>query len=230
MDSRIIKIIAVISMLIDHIGAHLFPEQTWLRAIGRIAFPLFCFLIAYGCIKTRNINKFFLRLFIFAFISQILIFLARWEISFGWLNVFFTLASGVLCIILLQLIIKHNKKDFLPLIIIGSLVAILVIFTFAETFRFDYGIPGILLIILFFFSLERFEKNWKLLTLPILTLFNLLMFIIGHFPTQWYSMLAILFLLGFKDRKLKISKWERWAFYIFYPLHIIILILISRFI
>ena len=70
MSSFVLKLIAIITMLIDHIGAVLYPEIRWLRLIGRIAFPIFAYLVAEGFYKTSDIKKYLKRLFIFALVSD----------------------------------------------------------------------------------------------------------------------------------------------------------------
>lgn len=54
LNSLHLKLLAVVTMLIDHMGFTLFPHAVWMRAVGRLAFPIFCFLIAEGCAHTRD--------------------------------------------------------------------------------------------------------------------------------------------------------------------------------
>jgi len=70
MNRNHLKLIACMSMLIDHIGYVLFPEAELLRIIGRIAMPIFAFFIGEGCLHTRDRKKYFLRLFVLALICQ----------------------------------------------------------------------------------------------------------------------------------------------------------------
>ena len=71
MSSFILKLIAMVTMFIDHLGDTCFKQVTAMNVIGRIAFPIFAFQISEGYIHTKNLTKYFLRLFLFAFISQI---------------------------------------------------------------------------------------------------------------------------------------------------------------
>ncbi|MGG4550707.1 TraX family protein, partial [Paenibacillus humicus] len=90
-----IKIIAMLTMLIDHVGVVFFPNQIIFTIIGRLAFPLFCYGIANGFITTGNFNNYLLRLSMLAVISQIPYYFL---FKNHYLNVCFTLAFGLLII------------------------------------------------------------------------------------------------------------------------------------
>ena len=69
-DTGLLKIIAFVTMAIDHIGYVFFPQYMWLRVIGRLAFPIFAYCLALGCVYTKNPKKYALRLLAFALVSQ----------------------------------------------------------------------------------------------------------------------------------------------------------------
>ena len=104
-----IKIIAVLAMIIDHTGA-VFDLHSGYRVVGRLAFPLFAFLIAEGYKHTTNIRKYLLRLGLFAFISEIPYDLAFNQVQgypmtvdfLNGTNIFYTLFLGLLCAFLLD--------------------------------------------------------------------------------------------------------------------------------
>jgi len=102
MTNTNLKIIAIISMLIDHVGAVLFPEVLALRIIGRLAFPIFCFLIVEGYFHTKDLKKYITRLGIFAIIAEVPFDLAFHDtiLEFTYQNVFFTLAIGLVAVYL----------------------------------------------------------------------------------------------------------------------------------
>lgn len=106
MSSFVLKLIAVFSMTVDHIGYLFFPEHLFFRVIGRIAFPIYAFLIAEGYRKTSDRGRYAARLLIFAVLSEIpfdLVFsdaatLTGRLLDFSRQNVFFTLAAGFLAV------------------------------------------------------------------------------------------------------------------------------------
>ena len=71
MTSFQIKLLAIITMVIDHVGLFFFPHLQIFHIIGRLAFPLFAWLIAKGAKYTENINHYLFRLFVFALLSQV---------------------------------------------------------------------------------------------------------------------------------------------------------------
>ena len=237
-----LKWIAIITMLIDHIGAAileigLLPKVAnavlagnsfdyvmadyhfWyrfdsiLRAIGRLAFPIFCFLLVEGFLHTKNVKKYALRLGLFALISEIPFDLAfnqnLLEISYQ--NVFFTLLIG-----LLVLIGQKYFEETLPphiswLRFIVALTGILL----AQFLRTDYDAFGILLIVL----LYEFRNLPKLrcITGAILMLFNS--------TTGCLAFLLLWFYNGERGKQL-----PKYFFYAFYPAHLLVLWLVRMFI
>jgi hypothetical protein len=202
-------------MLIDHIGYILLEDNETFRIIGRLSFPLFAFIIAFSATKTRSLPKYMLRLFIFAIISQLGQFFVWYP-----LNVFFTLGFGVLCIYCLN--IKYK--------ILGTLFCIMVFIAATMLPLWEnYGSVGVLLIVLFYLAIRYAPKYHKLFALPSLAVFNVLLSLISDWGLQWWSCLSFVFILLFNERKVKSSQIEKWAFYVFYPLHLLVLYSISYF-
>lgn len=141
MSSFVIKLIAIITMLCDHSGDAILGRFSFLNVIGRIAFPLFCFQIVIGYKHTKNVNKYFLRLFLFGIISQIpfSLFTYLYLGRFDMLNVFFTLAIGLLAIYVLD-VFPIKYKAF-------ALIIDIVLMILAEFAQTDYGWFGVCLII-----------------------------------------------------------------------------------
>ena len=95
MTSFILKIIAMATMVVDHFGDVYFKQISWMNLIGRIAFPIFAFQVSEGYLHTKNLKKYFLRLFLFALVSQ-LPFMLFYSLYINTpdkitLNIFFTL-------------------------------------------------------------------------------------------------------------------------------------------
>ncbi len=146
-DGFQLKLIAIITMTIDHIGAICFPyDMTW-RMIGRLSFPIFCFLIVEGATHTRDIIKYVVRLLLFAIISEVVFdyaFFGNWIVLSNQ-NIFFTLAIGVIAIMCMQ-----NIK-YIP-ISVGAIVALIFLADFLGS---DYGSGGVLLIVLIYLHREK---------------------------------------------------------------------------
>lgn len=207
-----LKCIAVISMAIDHIGAVLFPQAVFLRIIGRLAFPIFCFQVVEGFLHTRDARRYLLRLGIFAAVSEIpydLAFHGR-LVDLSAQNVFFTLALGVLMMVLLR------AERSIPLQILAALSVMLG----ASLLHTDYGGKGILLILAYYLFRER-----KALRLSTGAGWNLMYGLIYGFQcVQCYGVLATPLLAlynGGQGRKVK------YFFYLFYPAHLLVLYAIA---
>lgn len=228
-----LKIIALVSMLIDHTGVILSMNSysTVLRLIGRIAFPIFAFLVAEGCFYTKNIKNYMLRLFIFGVISQLPFILFTGNINnfFTHLNIFFTLGLGVLCIYSYNVFnTKINRELLKRLMIVCSCYFILIT---AESLNTDYGAFGVFLIYCLYLCKNSSVTLFKL---KIRQLFVLSIFILLCYPpiTQYgrymfiggsISLLPIILYNGNKGKSFK------WLFYVFYPLHLIILVLVRHY-
>lgn len=238
MSTFALKMIAIIIMLIDHIGAIFIPSDTVLclvfRSIGRLAFPIFCFLIVEGFYHTKNVKKYLIRLGIFALISEIpfdLAFYREWHgtdvnlsnidsttISNFMLhqNVFFTLFFGLLLITIMNKVEKKFQKQ----IILNNLINGLVTIAFciiAAVLKVDYGYYGILLITAFYL----FRGNKVLVTLAI---FLVLGYLLNDIFSGFFATLSMAFIAFYNEKK---GKDIKYLFYIFYPAHLLILYLIS---
>ena len=161
----VLKILAIVTMTIDHIGAIFFPSLDFLRIIGRIAFPLFCYLLVLGVESTHSIKNYFIRLVAFAFISQIPFFLALDYDPLS-LNIFFTLAAGIS-------------------ILVQPTLALIPIFL-SLLIDMDYGAYGFVLIA----CLSLVRKNLKLGVIA-----TGLLHILTVFTLQIYALLALPFIL-----------------------------------
>jgi hypothetical protein len=158
-----IKLIAITAMVIDHVGLFFFPQILLLRIIGRLAFPLFAWLIANGAYYSKSINIYLIRLFIFAVIAQIPFFLVNRliEPSFWELNVLFTLFLGLAAIVLM----RKSRSRFIAVLVV--LISALL----AGILNTDYGALGVLAIIVFYVYFKDM-KRMIILQVYLFTLFS----------------------------------------------------------
>jgi len=221
-----IKLIAILTMIIDHIGLFFFPDIVAFRLIGRISFPLFAWLIANGAYHTKNSDLYLKRLFILACISQIPFTVANVLIGhhLWFFNVVFTLSLGLAAIIF----INKTKDDLAKILIISSAVGV------AYIFNTDYSFVGVLSIICFYY----FYKSpwWTLILQSIIFSLPLVLYALKSFFYQGFvhlepvhfiywlgvltSLSCIYYYNGREGRKAK------YLFYLFYPLQYIIIIIL----
>lgn len=151
-----LKIIALVSMIIDHATAVFVNYYDYEvlynmgRCIGRLAFPLYCFLLVEGFCYTRNVKKYCVRLFLFAIISEVpfdLVFFRR-VIYMGHQNVFFTLLLGILLIWNMDRILKKKNSNWIGNVL--NVIGAIVVYVLSSYIYSDYGVYGVLLIALFY--------------------------------------------------------------------------------
>lgn len=212
-----LKIIACITMLVDHIGAVFVPGNHLLRVIGRIAFPIYCFLLAEGAHYTKNPWKYGLRLFIGMLLSEIPFDLAlKNGLTWRSQSVMVTLLLGFLAVEAIQLL----KYDILKLAV--AVVACVL----AEVFRTDYGGFGVLLIILFSQTRGRLWLQTILLALVCWMMNSYRLQIRGYgIPIEIFAVAAMIPIALYSGKKGTANKAIQWAFYLFYPVHLTIIYL-----
>lgn len=208
-------------MLMDHITAtllHIAPHpacENYLRMPGRIAIPLFAFLIAYAYEKfSSNRVHYALRLWLFAVISE-----PAYIILFGKSgNAMFPLALGVTSLLLLDGL-KDGWKHFAPLISIGIVVAFTLLLN-------DVSVASICVLVVLFRSAIKQEK-WLLWSLPIASTIALC----NRWEWQFLIMvpISILFVVAafYVPCRAPILRVNKWIWYAFYPAHLLILVGIS---
>lgn len=206
-----LKVIACITMLLDHLGAY-FSGGYELRIIGRLAFPIYCFLLAEGMKHTRNPKRYGIRLLIGAVISEIAYDLLKAD-ALSWENqsVMVTLLLGFLMILWM----RRTKMHLIPL---------LVCFFGAEICRSDYGGWGIALIWLFAITgdLPMAKQIQTAGMAAIVLLMGSFSIPIGpiRVPIQLFGVLSMIPIALYSGQKSTGSKLLQWGFYLFYPLHL----------
>lgn len=211
LSSTSLKLIAVVTMLVDHIGMLFFPKELLFRVIGRMSFPIFAFLIAEGFEKTSNERNYLFRLLALAVISQIPydFFIRASGVSSVPLNIFFTLSAGLLSLIALKRL-PHIYS-------IPVIAFILLISKFAS---FDYGVYGVLTVLASsLFIRYRTAGAISLFSLPLFR--TILEFFWGTLTVQLYAMLTVPILMLYNGEYGR--RFPRLFFYGFYPVHLFVL-------
>jgi len=219
MNRNMLKIIAVITMLIDHIGYFLMDNNIIMRIIGRLAFPIFAFFIAEGMKYTRSRKRYILTLLIFALVSQIPY---GFLCGFYKLNILFTF---IIAIILILLIENYNKTPLFS----TAFFTLITLVTFIAGFFgvIDYGIFGVGLVLVFYFIKNGWLKY--LLSagvLILLVLFQILVYGVNAYNIiGLFALVSLLVLLLYNGQKGRVNL--KYLFYIFYPLHLIVILCIG---
>lgn len=219
-----LKVLAVISMLIDHTGAFIvrqYPQvplftilgrtitlYKLMRTMGRIAFPLFAFLLVEGFLHTRDRLRYALRLGAFALLSEPAFDLVHCGklLELSSQNVFITLFLGVLGLWALE---RFRGKGWQQLLCLLGLYAVALIA------RCDYGVTGYGFVLLLYLLREK----------PILRA------IVGsgYLSSTWKAGLAFLPIAFYNGKRGFIRRrWLQYAFYLVYPVHLLILYWIKR--
>ena len=222
-----LKLIAICTMLIDHMGYTLFPGVMWLRCIGRIAFPIFCFLVAEGCVYTRDRKKYALRLLAFAVLSEIPFNL----MTGGWVwnpydqNVLWTLLAGALVCWLMDWALK--KRTASAFLLTGAVMV--AVFYLLELVNTDYGGWGMLLVAMFY-GVRRAPYGLTV-KMPVqavgLVFFSIAL--MGGVSIELWSLLSLVPIWLYNGQRGFSNRAVQYGFYAFYPVHILILSLIAMY-
>lgn len=215
-----LKMVAMLAMLADHIGLCLLPEFKILRAVGRLAFPIFAYMIAEGCRYTRRRGLYLARLTVLAAGCQTVyaVFGGGWH-----LNILITFSMAIATIYAIDGHIKHRTPRSL-LVMIAVLAGLVfvecvapVLFE-AQGFHPDYGALGVMLPIVIYFARNKWEKL-------LFTAVILLAMAWGAGGVQWWGLLAIPLLALYNQQRGRLNL--KYVFYIFYPAHLAVIYLIQ---
>ena len=202
------KILAMVLMVVDHVGLFFFPDMAIFRIIGRLSFPLFAFGIAYGYTKTKNVIKYGERLLLLALISQPIFFLLFHN---GTLNICFTLFIGLMAIF----IFDKQKKAWL------KFLSLLLLLLLSYWLKVEYGAYGVLMILFFYI----FRNNTYLSLIQSLLTFAFVLTKSGSI-LQIFAIPAFFFIQYFQQFNFKINRVVQ---YVFYPAHLLIIYIILSF-
>lgn len=230
-----LHILAMVFMLFDHLWATFIPGNQWLTCVGRLAFPIFAFLIVEGYFYTSSLRRYMLRLFLLALISEIP-FNLMYSSSLAYpyhQNVIWTLLLGLGFIHLNELTALKGKMWLR--ILVGCITVIVGFFTGLLTMVDYYGV-GVVTILTFYFLRKR---RWWCLLGQIVVLYYLNVEILSGFyfevtvmgntiriVQQGLALFALIPIWMYRGRKGHNSKLFQYACYGFYPIHMLILYLI----
>lgn len=223
LDGGTLKLIAAALMLIDHVGAILLPETVILRCIGRLAFPIFAFFIAMGYAHTRSFGRYLLRMAIWAAVSEI-----PFNLEFG--HFFVPGRQNVLwtfCLALLTLRgLEELRRETGGARYLGCGAALAAGFAAGELLRVDYGGWGVLSVALFYLCRQgRYARPGLLVGMLVLNglcIGSMKTAVFGiQVPIQIFAVAALPLLWLYNGRPG--AKGWRWAFYVFYPAHLLVL-------
>ena len=211
-----LKLLAALTMLLDHVGVLLFPQVLLLRVIGRISYPVFAFMIAEGCHYTRNKLRYFLMIFGLGVSCQLVYYFVSGD---TYLNILLTFSFSVLLIFLLQRVqaATNWKQQFWCSVAfaLGVFAAI----GADQLLTIDYGFWGIMTPV--FASLPQ-GKTKTGSKLPVLMMaLGLLLLAADMKDIQYYALLAVPLLLLYSGQRGKTNL--KYFFYIFYPVHLVVL-------
>lgn len=234
--SAVLHILAMFFMLMDHLWSTLLPTQRWMTGVGRIAFPIFAFLIVEGFLHTSNIKRYMLRIFLFACISEI-----PFNLIYGGTFIY-PVHQNVLWTFLISLFCLYSLKEAssianIVLRILASIGIIFLGFLLGTVLLCDFYGPGILTVLTFY--LFR-RNNWisRLGQLVILYWINFELLgglcyqitILGYqleIVEQGIAILALIPIWLYNGEKGYSSKFFQYFCYAFYPLHCVILYFIA---
>ena len=236
-----LKLIALVSMTIDHIGVGLFSDVTWLRIVGRLAFPIFAYMIAEGCGHTRHKVRYLGLIAGEAAICQVVFWLVKRELTF---SILFTFSFSIALIFTLQ---KASEKktpfwrtvfafEIMAVFFVSTVLPVLV-FPSGHRFSVDYDFFGVMLPLIVFCMPTRPMKlvgaGVGLICVALFHPLTSLLPYIVHSPglvtfgylcrqtflsVQWFALFALLPLAFYGGERGKAKL--KYLFYVYYPLHL----------
>lgn len=229
MNMKALKIIGLVTMTLDHVGVWLVPPGTFnlvLRCLGRIAFPLFAFMIAEGCRHTRDVKKYWLRLLLASVAIEAALgvyFLVSGD-DWMWENdIFLSLFLGLSALLLAK------SKKWWPRFFVLPLLAL------AYALKISYGVFGILFILLFGLLPTRPLQLLGAVVLlaacaefPVYALLGTASPFAGRIYGQWFEWFALLAFVPLFLYDGKRGNYSKWFFYAYYPAHLGIIVLIGE--
>ena len=221
-----LQIIAMVTMLIDHMGIVFFPELPLLRIIGRLAFPIFAFFIAEGCERTHHFPRYICRMALFAVLSEV-----PYDLVHGgwWVpeeqNVLWTFLLAMLCIYVWK---KLSARRETAVGIALSVLSAVAAFVLGEILHTDYGGFGVLVVLLFWICRDQPWRHsgellgqgliyFRLTAIELVETGDLVM------PLQGFAVFAMPFLWLYDGTQGPHNKVIQYVCYAFYPVHLAVI-------
>jgi len=233
-DTNLIKLVAMVTMLVDHLGAMVFPEYRVMRIIGRIAFPIYAYCIAVGCVYTRNIGRYMQRLVVLALIAQPLyVYVMEHTVP---MMTYVSFADQPLKAVWYYYLYSWKDPSILLTLVIGVaaiwalrerkiwLLLLILITVYMHDSFYDYGVRGVILMVLMY----AFINRWYI-SLPVVAGYMVYWGLSGYmynvlgvtFGIQAFALMALPFIYIPMHTGLKLNKW---VFYAYYPAHLLVVL------
>lgn len=220
LNNNQLKIIALIAMSCDHVGKQLFPEVAILQIIGRLAFPIFAYMIAEGCVYTKNLKKYFGMTASVAILCQVIYFVAMKSL---YMCVMVTFSLSIVLIAIIKEAQKRKSALWwclfsVAVVVTFFLCTILPNLPTGTDYYVDYGMLGVMMPVVIYVYKDRVAK---------LAVTSLMLVLLGQYlgGIQWLGLLAVPLLALYNGKRGKLRL--KYLFYVYYPVHLGAIYLIS---
>lgn len=230
MTGNQLKILALLTMTIDHIGVVLLPQYPILRIIGRLAYPIFAYMIAEGCYYTRNKKRYLGGIVLLGLACQIVFYAAMGSLEQSILTTF---ALGIIVVYALQLV--DERRDALSVLALAGALALAAFACFGiprllshTDYAIDYGFTGVLLPAIcympriIFAKKDDSKRRWITLAFCAVGLVLVTLETSPSFQMiQIWSLLALVLLALYNGKR---GTWRmKYLFYVYYPAHLVVI-------
>ena len=229
LSGNVLKILGAIFMVIDHVGLMFFPYVKVLRIIGRLAYPIFAFMIAEGCYYTKNKVRYFLNIFILGAVCQLVYYFYDGQL---YMSILITFSLSILVIYAMQFMketLFSNKGLLIKSLSIAIFaLSIVALYFLNEFLEIDYGFWGSLapaFAIILRKPQNCNSKLWDVIDNNVSRVLafglGLLLLALNNSSIQIYSLLCLPILLLYSGKRGKLKM--KYFFYFFYPIHLLVL-------
>lgn len=221
MSANVLKMIALVAMTIDHMGYLLFPDCEWMRIVGRIAFPIFAFMIAEGCRYTRDRPRYFGKIALLGVGMQIFLYIATGSL---YQSVFISFALAILLIFAIDKAeTEKTKKSWIGVAVVIWVLSFLCMglpkLLYQTDYAIDYGIIGVMIPVVCYLVKGKMTRILAL-TLCLIALSAV------YGGIQWFCLLAVPLIGTYNYQRGKFRLKN--LFYVYYPAHLSVIYMIDR--